>query len=67
MQWMLGESVLVSPVITPNTTTITPYFTKVSVHQLGMVVLVHHDDQQPMAVAVWPRGLLRVADVFSNR
>ncbi|KAF8061064.1 alpha-glucosidase [Scenedesmus sp. PABB004] len=26
-QWMLGEAVLVSPVITPNTTTIHPHFT----------------------------------------
>ncbi|WIA23387.1 hypothetical protein OEZ85_000147 [Tetradesmus obliquus] len=26
-QWMLGEGLLVSPVITPNTTTIRPYFT----------------------------------------
>jgi hypothetical protein len=30
MQWMLGDAVLISPVILPNTTTITPYFTKVS-------------------------------------
>jgi alpha-glucosidase (family GH31 glycosyl hydrolase) len=27
-QWLLGEAVLVSPVLTKDTTTITPHFTK---------------------------------------
>lgn len=42
MQWMLGESVLVSPVITPNTTTITPYFTKASMCRRTLLCSLTH-------------------------